>query len=72
MGAPVFKSRRKDSPPKTNSSHPDPYTHDEVQALFKAARALRNRSIILVLLDTGIRSSELCGLGVSEVDLETG
>jgi integrase/recombinase XerD len=59
-------------PPKTNCSHPDPYTHDEVQALFKAARTLRDQAIILVLLDTGIRSSDLCGLRVSDVDLETG
>ena len=33
---------------------------------------MRDQSIILVLLDTGIRSSELCGLRVSDVDFETG
>ena len=31
--------------------------------------ALRNRTIILLLLDTGIRASELCGLAIKDADL---
>lgn len=34
--------------------------------------ASRDRAIVLLLLDTGIRASELCGLNVGDVDLETG
>lgn len=34
--------------------------------------ALRDRAIILTLLDTGIRSGELCRLRVSDIDLQTG
>lgn len=30
--------------------------------------ALRNRCIILLLLDTGMRASELCGLAIKDVD----
>ncbi len=33
--------------------------------------AERNRAIILLLLDTGMRSSEVCGLRVNHVDLKT-
>jgi integrase len=33
------------------------------------ATALRNRTIILLLLDTGIRASELCGLAIKDADL---
>ena len=31
--------------------------------------ALRNRAIILLLLDTGVRASELCGLAIHHADL---
>ena len=31
--------------------------------------ALRNRTIILLLLDTGVRASELCGLAIKDADL---
>lgn len=34
--------------------------------------ALRDRAIILTLLDTGIRAGELCRLRVSDIDLQTG
>lgn len=32
--------------------------------------ALRNRAIVLLLVDTGIRASELCNLKISDVDLK--
>lgn len=34
--------------------------------------ALRDRAIVLLLIDTGIRASELCGLQVRHVDLRNG
>ena len=35
----------------------------------EVATALRNRTIILLLLDTGLRASELCGLAIHHADL---
>ena len=40
----------------------DPSTH----------KGARDRALILVLLDTGLRASELCNLDLEEVDFETG
>lgn len=34
--------------------------------------ALRDRAIILLLLDTGLRASELCALEVVDVDFKSG
>lgn len=39
---------------------------------MRRATALRDRAIILLLLDTGLRSSELCALVLGDVDLKTG
>ena len=39
---------------------------------MRRATALRDRAIILVLLDTGLRSSELCALNLGDVEIKTG
>lgn len=50
-----------------------PLTPEQVKALLSAARCSlqprRDEAIILLLLDTGIRSSELVGLMVKDIDL---
>lgn len=62
-----------------------PYTRDHIVRLLEVAEnmpkektelgefevALRNKAIILLLLDTGIRASELCQLQVKDVGRET-
>jgi site-specific recombinase XerD len=54
---------------------PSYLTTDEVQALFQAAKqsrnARKNRAVLTVMLDTGVRSGELCGLRIDCVDLVT-
>jgi integrase/recombinase XerD len=39
---------------------------------MRRSTALRDQAIILVLLDTGLRSSELCALNLGDFDLKTG
>lgn len=49
-----------------------PFTSDDVRALLDACETERDTAIILVLLDSGLRASELCALRVGDVDLATG
>ena len=53
-----------------NSERSRTYTRPGKRACDHAvATALRNRTIILLLLDTGVRASELCGLAIKDADL---
>ena len=48
----------------------DKQMSDLLDALMSSRTSLRDRAILLVLLDTGLRVSELCSLKVSDIDLE--
>lgn len=47
-------------------------TTDRRRYRQRRATARRDRAIILTLLDTGLRASELCALRVKDIDLQTG
>lgn len=52
-----------------------PFTTEQARALLQGCNprgwmGLRTRTIIALLLDTGLRASELCGLAVGDVDLD--
>lgn len=49
----------------------EPFSEIEIRALLQSLRRNpeRDRAIILLLLDTGIRASELCGLTKDDIDL---
>lgn len=54
---------------------PDPYSSDELKAMFVAGRGkdvetLRDTAILWVLLDTGLRASEFCSLTVLDVEMD--
>ena len=64
--------------PKVPKFIPDPFSEEEVRALLKGCKELpeessiRAQAIILVLLDTGIRMSELLNMQLANLDLELG
>ena len=66
---------RSNDRPIARTDQIQPFTDDEVLRLLKAAgesrHPLRDRAIIYLLLDTGIRASELCGLKFRDVDIES-
>ncbi len=58
--------------PKPNTTQVKPFTEEEVKAMLKATSGQRDHLMLLVLLDTGIRASELCALKIADVDVKTG
>ena len=60
-------------PPKIPLKMIKVLTDDEIERLYAAAKGnMRNTAILSVLLDTGVRASELCGIKLHDVDLEDG
>jgi site-specific recombinase XerD len=61
-------------PPVARLDQVQPFTDDQVTALLAAARRsrhpLRDLAIMLMLLDTGARASELCALKLRALDLQ--
>ena len=61
------------SAPPARPDQIQPFSSGQVEALLKAARQSshprRNEAIVLLLLDTGMRASELCHLRVRDMDL---
>lgn len=48
------------------------FAPDEVRRILKACVSERDKAIVLLLLDTGLRASELVALDVQDVDISTG
>ncbi|MEX0985359.1 MAG: tyrosine-type recombinase/integrase [Actinomycetota bacterium] len=64
------------SPPQIPENPPPILGEDQIRALLKACRGpaiedKRDAAIMTMFLDTGVRLSELCGLSLTDVDLET-
>ena len=60
-------------PPKIPMKLIKVLTDEEIERLYAAAKeSLRNTAILSIMLDTGVRASELCGIKLSDVDLEEG
>ena len=57
---------RKINPPKYRKHRIIPYSHREVSRIFQAARRSRDKAIVLVLIDCGLRASELVNLTVAD------
>ena len=61
--------------PKVPTENVEPFTPAQVKSILEAARRSlhprRNEAIVLFLLDTGVRASELCSLTVDKVDFNS-
>lgn len=62
--------------PKLDRAILPSFTADELRALLDACQHSQNQerdaAILLVLLDSGVRASELCHLNIGDVDMHTG
>ncbi len=58
--------------PKLDKKIPPAFSIDEVRKIVLACRTERDQAIVLLLLDTGLRASELVALDVGDVDLQDG
>ena len=47
-------------------------TKEEIKSVLSACRSDRDRLIILLFLDTGLRNNELCSLDASDIDIKEG
>jgi len=60
-------------PPRPDEKQVVPFSRDDIVTMLSVIKEkqseIRNRAIILLLLDTGLRSSELCSLRVKDIDL---
>lgn len=60
-------------PPRAEPPPIEPLDNDQIHALMSACRkSERNTAVMLFLLDTGCRASEVCGLRVADLDLKRG
>jgi integrase/recombinase XerC/integrase/recombinase XerD len=61
------------APPVSRADQIQPFTSEQVDALLRAAERSqhprRNKAILILLLDTGLRVSEVCGLRIKDIDL---
>lgn len=61
--------------PRFHAKEVQPYSHAEIKAMLGAVRdfgtELRNRAILLTLLDTGLRASEIIDLEKRDVDYKS-
>lgn len=57
-------------PPKSHKRHPNFLTVEEAQDLVKVVPHLRDRAIVMALLYSGMRVSELCNLDFDDLHLD--
>jgi len=58
--------------PQVEKREPQVYTPEQIRTILKACISARDKAMILFLLDTGLRASELLALNVRDVDMGVG
>lgn len=59
------------APTFPNEAQP-PFTKEDVKAILKAALTPRDRALVMLLLDTGLRLKEVTALTTDDLNMETG
>lgn len=54
--------------PKLDTPRKDPMSDEHLDALFKSLKDPRDRAMMALMLDTGVRAREFCSLDLSDVD----
>jgi len=70
----ILESPLNFSPPKLPDTIKPAFTDTELKAIINACTGslgLRNRAIVLTLIDTGIRREELAKIKITDIDIET-
>lgn len=57
--------------PKPDKVDKPAFSDEDVRRIAHACDTAREKALVLLLLDTGVRASELCSLNVGDVDLDT-
>jgi site-specific recombinase XerD len=65
------------SMPRLDKTIPPPFSRDDIERLLKACasktpRDLRDKALVLCLLDSGLRASEIVSLTVGDLDMRSG
>lgn len=59
--------------PRVQTENVEPFTREQIMGLLRAARESRfpqrNEAVVLFLLDTGVRASEMCTLTMKNLDM---
>lgn len=58
--------------PKLPAQELPAFSDEDIQRLLAAAQRVRDRALVLCLLDTGCRASELLAWNVGDINIETG
>jgi len=58
--------------PRTEKLLPTSFTEEQVRAIIDACTTERDYAMVLVMLDTGLRASELLDLDVGDINMATG
>ncbi|NPA12493.1 MAG: tyrosine-type recombinase/integrase [Aquificae bacterium] len=64
--SPITKSHR----PKVSQRIPPSLTHDEIKRILNATRTLTEKVVVVLMLTTGLRSSELIGITRENIYIE--
>jgi integrase/recombinase XerD len=67
-----FRKEKVEAPLKVGDSCQEAKTNDRHKFTMRRVTGFRDKAIVLVLVDSGMRASELCSLRIGDYDAQTG